>query len=305
KGKWVGRIFAFPFQLVYVAYWAFVTAIVVRTFGEVVVTAVLTNTPLEVIVGTMLLLCLLLSLYRFEVVARVNEVLLLFIVVPALGISLSSFQSARFEFIQPFWPTGHWLDIAKGTMPAMTTYLGFETMLLVNGHIERNKTLLKPQVYGVITPGVLYLLIVLAGTMAFGYEELIRQAWPTLELIKSVTVPGLILERLEAVFLGVWVAAVFTTAGNWFYSANWMVSEMFSLKRRQWSAVPLAIAIYYIAMSTGNIHELFAITDTISYLGMVVAFGLPLLFLVLAMVRKMDGRKEQQPPKEESTREAG
>ncbi|MGZ4106518.1 MAG: GerAB/ArcD/ProY family transporter [Tumebacillaceae bacterium] len=304
KHQWVGRVLSFPVVLLYILYWAFVTAAVARTFGEVVVTAVLINTPLEVIVATMLLLCFILSFYDAEVVARVNEVLLLIIVVPVLFISLSAYQTARMENIMPLWPGRHWMDVVKGAMPALTTFLGYEVMMMFNAQLKRDHNMLKGQIGGLFIPGVLYLLIVIAGIMGFGYEEISRQAWPTLELVKTVNVPGLILERLEAVFLGVWVAAVFTTAGNWYFSANWATAQLFGLKKKGWTSLFFLVGIYFAAMKMGkNIEELFKILDMIGYAGMAIGVGIPILLWLLAMVRKIDERKEQ-PQKEENAREA-
>ncbi|TCP52831.1 spore germination protein [Tumebacillus sp. BK434] len=305
KHPWVGNVLSFPIILLYTAFWLIVTGLVARTFGEVVVTAVLVNTPLEVIVGTMLFLCFYFSFYDSEVVARVNEVLLVIVVVPVLFISVSAYQNAKFEYIMPLFPTMHLMGIAMAILPALDTFLGMEIMLMFNSNIKYDKKLLRYQVYGVLLPGIVYLLIVIAGTMSFGYEELSRQSWPTLELIKSVNVPGLILERLEAVFLGVWVAAVFTSAGNWFYCANWSIKKLFGIKKPLWSSLFCYVASYFIAMKVAqNIQELFYYLEMIGYIGIVVAGVLPLCLLLLSMVRKMDGRKAESGEKEASVHEA-
>jgi spore germination protein len=304
KHKWVGRVFSFPLVLMYIFFWVFVTAAVARTFGEVVVTAVLTNTPLEVIIASMLIVCFMFSFYDAEVVARVNEVLLLIIVVPVLVISLSAYQTAQVENIMPLWPGHHWMDVMKGSVPALTSFLGYEVMMMFNARLKREKKMLKGQVLGLLIPGLVYLLIVIAGIMGFGYEEMSRQAWPTLELVKSVNVPGLILERLEAVFLGVWVAAVFTTAGNWYYCANWSTAQLLGIKNKGWTSLFYLVAIYLGAIyMSKNIEELFKILDLVGYVGLAVAVVIPILLWGLAVVRKLDDRK-QQLEQEETSREA-
>jgi spore germination protein len=86
KKKWgfTGRMFSLPIIFILVGYWLVTTAMIARTFGEVVVTAVLRETPLEVTIITMLLTALTLVMYKVEVLARVNEILLPIIVVPVL-----------------------------------------------------------------------------------------------------------------------------------------------------------------------------------------------------------------------------
>lgn len=305
RKKWVGRVVGFPFLLAYVAFWTLTTAIVVRTFGEVVVTAVLTNTPLEVIVATMLLLCFVLSLYDEEVVARVNEVLLLIIVLPVLFISVSAYQNASLENIMPLWSTGSWFAILMGSLPALTSFFGFEVILMFNGNIKQEKKLMRHLTYGILTPGLVYFLIVMAGIMSFGYEELAYLAWPTLELIKSITVPGLILERLEAVFLGVWVAAVFTTAGTWYFCAVWSCRKLFRIKNKHWTSTAFLVGIYFVAINTANnVQELFQILAYVGYAGLVFSFGMPLLFLLVAMSRQIDLRQTETTKENERVHEA-
>jgi spore germination protein len=301
--KWVGRVFSFPILLLYSLYWGLVCALVARMFGEVVVTAVLTNTPLEVIVGTMLLICLYLAMHDVEVVVRVNEILLGVIVLPVLFISLSAYQNAKFEYIMPLIPPGgDWMKLVGGLIPAITSLIGFDCMLMFNRNLRDDAKMMRYQIFGVLVPGVLYLLIVIAGIMSFGYEELANQAWPTLELIKSINVPGLILERLEPVFLGVWVAAVFTTAGTWFYCASWSLAELFGQeKKRRWISVGYIVAIYFMAMRLGgNVQELFRTTEWIGYLGILFAFFIPALLYVIALVRKVGTRKEEAESREVS-----
>ncbi|KEO82524.1 GerAB/ArcD/ProY family transporter [Tumebacillus flagellatus] len=284
--KWVGRLLSAPFVLLYLFYWCWSTGIVLRTFGEVVVTAVLVNTPLEVIVATMLLLCIMLAYYNVEVVVRVNEVLLGLIVVPVLFIALSSFQSAHLDFILPLFSMHRIGGVLQASLPAMTSLLGFEAMLMYNSHLSKEPRMMRWQLYGLLIAGLIYLLIVIAGIMSFGYEELSRQAWPTLELVKSTQVPGLVLERLEAVFLAVWVAAVFTSAGNWFFCANWSFRQFCRFKKRKWWSPPgLAVITYLIAMYPRNIEDLFHYLAYTSYFGLGTAFVMPFLFWVIALIR--------------------
>ncbi|MBL0389106.1 endospore germination permease [Tumebacillus sp. ITR2] len=305
RNKWVGNILSFPVVMLYVVYWSVVTAMVVRIFGEVVVSAVLTNTPLEVTVSSMLILCFFMVIYDVELVARVNEVLLPIIVFPVLIISLLAYQKARFEYIMPILPSpSDWKGVSFGIVPALTSLLGFDVMTMFNSHLKREKKILRYQAFGVAIPGVLYTLIVIAGIMAFGFEELAKQAWPTLELVKSVKAPGLILERLEAIFLGVWVAAVFTTAGNWNFCAVWSFSQLFRIRNHKWTALVLGVALYFIAMRPRNIKQLFMVLDWVGYFGLVIACLLPLCLLLIAMIRKLDER-ETDKPQEVQDRAAG
>ena len=71
-----GYLLPFPSCSFISSFLLFSTALVKRTFGEVVVTSVLMETPLEIIILTMMDNGFILTLYDIDVLARVNEILL-------------------------------------------------------------------------------------------------------------------------------------------------------------------------------------------------------------------------------------
>jgi hypothetical protein len=60
-----------PIFLTFFAFWAVSTALVARTFAEVVITTVLPKTPLEVVISTMLITAFIFVMHDEEVIARV------------------------------------------------------------------------------------------------------------------------------------------------------------------------------------------------------------------------------------------
>ncbi|WP_079908464.1 GerAB/ArcD/ProY family transporter [Paenibacillus sp. 32352] len=292
----VGRILSLLFLLPYYVYWVISTAIVARTFGEVVVTTVLIKTPLEVIIVSMLLVSFVLTLHDVEVLARVNEILFVIIVIPLLGIALSSYQSANLENLFPMFHVS-WLNFLKGVASSSTSFLGFEIMLMFLAFTVTTQKIMKASMWGIAIPGIVYTLIVIAGTAVFGVDELELLAWPTLELVKTTQVPGLILERVESAFLGVWVAAVFTTVGNTYYASSLMVRQILRLKGHRLIALIHMPIFYLLAMYPPSTAKLFQYADYLGYFGSLFAFSIPIVLLLLAIVRKKGtGGKNMEAP---------
>ena len=279
------RIIIMPLSFLYILFWFLTTAGVARTFGEVVVTAVLIRTPLEVIVATMLLVAFFMVMYDVEVMARVNEALLLILIIPLLFIALLAFQSADFMRLLPLISVD-WMSLVKGMLAASFAFLGYELVALFKGHINaEEKSTRRAAMVGMLIPLLVYVLIVIAGISSFGYEELQRLMWPTLELVKTTEMPGLILERLESAFLGVWVAAVFTTVANLYFSACYAAKKTFHLKTHRWLAFLALPAIYYLAMWPDSVHHLFAYLQTISYVGLGLNITIALLMYLSSLFR--------------------
>lgn len=293
KNDWVGKVLNLPFVLFYTIFLVVVTAAVARTFGEVVVTSVLRETPLEVIILSMILISFVLCWHEVEVMARVNEILFLLILIPILLISLFSFQSARFENMLPLFPV-HWNEILLGALSASFAYQGYEIMSLFFGFAEEPNKLMRASLWGVAIPGITYTLIVLSGILVFGSDELQKLMWPTLELVKTTEVPGLILERLESAFLGVWVAAVFTTVANTYYALVLLIRETcgFQIVGQRWTAFLLLPLLYWISLLPQNVIEIFNLLTLMGYIGMAFTLGFPLLYLIIAVLRKLGVEKE-------------
>lgn len=286
-GRVIGKILTFPIVVAFFAYWLISSAIVSRSFGEVVVGSVLTNTPIEVIIGTMLVFAFIFCMYEIEVVARVNEILIPLIVIPVLLIAIFSFQAFEFKNILPIWPD---LSIASFLRAALITafaYQGYEVISIFSAYTHVTQKNTRLNILGILVPLFVYLLIVVAGISVFGVDELEYLMWPTLELVKVTQFPGLILERMESAFLGVWVAAVFTGVGNLFYISTVILSRYFKVgQHRRWFALGLTPVIFWLSLLPQNILELFEWQTHIGYFGFSISFGIPFLLFGIAKLRK-------------------
>jgi spore germination protein len=289
-GKWI----SVPLVLVFLLIVYVTTAITSRIFGEVVVTAVLLDTPLEVIIISMFVLAFILCQHDEEVVARVNELLLPLIVFPVLFIAIVSFQKAEWNNLLPlFRASGN--SLVKGALEAGYSYEGYEIMLIYYAFAQQNSGKVKAGMFGIGIALVVYTLIVVAGISVFGYEELQKVTWPTLELVKTTKVPGLILERLESAFLAVWVAAVFTTVANVYYAFILGLRQLLGrgMVFQRVSSGVFLIPLFFIALWPENIVELFTFANFMSSFGMASALGIPVLHWIVLVVRGM-WREPQQ-----------
>ncbi|WP_103105765.1 GerAB/ArcD/ProY family transporter [Brevibacillus reuszeri] len=290
-GKWLSM----PWILGYLVFLYSTTAIVARIFGEVVVTSVLLDTPLEVIIISMFLLAFILCLHDVEVVARVNELLFPMILFPILFIALASFQKAEWNNILPLFRVPA-KSLLQGSYEAIYSFSGYEIMLIFFAYAHENKSKVKAGFYGIGIAMIVYTLIVVAGIVVFGYEELQRVAWPTLELVKTTQVPGLILERLESAFLAVWVTAVFTTVANAYYAAMYGIRQLFNkgiVFQRVISAI-LFIPLYYIALWPQNIVDIFRVSSFVGILSLFLNLGIPTLYLIVILIKDFASKQKER-----------
>ncbi|EGL82740.1 spore germination protein [Caldalkalibacillus thermarum TA2.A1] len=283
----MGKIVAAPFIIGFIGYWLFAVAVVLRAFGEVVVTTVLVNTPLEVIILTMLFLAYMLTLYEVDVVARVNELVLPLIVIPVVLIILFSLQSFRLEYFLPLWPDLRLKDLLQGILISVFAYLGYEIITVFGGYTFVTKKTLPANVGGFLTSLFINTAIVIVAVGSFGVEELQKLLWPTFELVKVTEVPGVILERVESAFLGVWVAAVFTSSANLIYAASFLAKKFVGKGKTHICALFFIPLIYWLALLPENVHILFEWQTYAGYAGLMASGAVPILLSILARIRKI------------------
>lgn len=261
-----------------------ITAMLAREFGEVLKTAVLPNTPIEVTIITMLATAAYFVRYDVQVIARVYEVFFPIMLVPLAIIGLLSLSNARLHHLMPLTGTD-WQGVLTGAMMASVGYVAMMILPFLLPSLNRSKQAVEAGLWGLGLSAFVYMLAITASLSVFGYVEIKRMVWPTYELVKTTTVPGFILERLESAFIGIWVAAVFTTVAATYYPILLICSQWFGLRDHKVMAIPMVPVLYMVAMSPSDIHTLYRLLSVVGLAGAALTQVVPLLMLMIAYLR--------------------
>ncbi|MFK7695747.1 endospore germination permease [Paenibacillus sp. HJGM_3] len=284
-GKLLGRIGS----VLIILFFAVLTSLAAREFGEVVVTSVLKKTPLEVTVIVMLLLSALSTRSSMTTFTYIHHFYFPLLVFPAILIVALSLKNANVLFLQPVWGTGEWGSMFRGGLTIAALFQGSFVMTMVIPFMRNPSRVMKSACWAIVIAGGLYLSIVTATVSVFGSDETIKLLWPTLELAKTTSLPANILERLDAAFLAVWVTAVFTTLFSTYYFMNHALSRLLRLKDHRMFAMMTLPFVFVIAMLPQNVLNMYEIIQVVGQIGLLITVGYPLLLLVVARFRKKGG----------------
>lgn len=272
-----------------------ITAMAVREFGEVLKTAVLPNTPVEVTIAVLLLAVCHFVRFDVQVFGRVFEVFLPLMVVPLAVIGLLSLTNARMLYLLPLLGHG-WRGVLHGALLASVGYVAIIIGPFLLPSLNRPRQAVTAGLWGIGLSLLVYLLTVTATLPVFGPQEILRLVWPTFDLVKTTTVPGFILERLESAFIGIWVAAVFTTVAATYYTALLAITQLFRLGDHKVMAIPLVPVLYMTALGPGDLHTLYRFVTALGLFGVLLTQGIPLaLTLAGFLVRKGTAGRAAQP----------
>ncbi|NLP17879.1 MAG: GerAB/ArcD/ProY family transporter [Firmicutes bacterium] len=294
-GGIVGKLLA----LAFIIYWFLLTAALVRIFGEMVITAILTNTPLELIIGIMLLLGAQLAAQDVKVFARIHEILLPLTILPLLFLFLNSINAVNPLHLLPVFAFGP-LPLVRGALATGLSFLGIEFILMLLPYYSEPQQAVKYHLYGILIPIILYFTIVTMGLGTFGDTALQYLQWPALEQIRLAALPSIpsVFERLESIFIGIWVVVIFTSVGSLYLMIILGSTQLLGLgsprRNRFWHYVP-TVPLFFLARLPQNIIAVETYTELISKAGTVLIVAGPGLLYLIALVRQKKGGGEGNP----------
>ncbi|CAG7627376.1 Spore germination protein YndE [Paenibacillus solanacearum] len=283
-GKWLAVIGT----VLVILFFAILTSLAAREFGEVVITAVLKKTPLEVTVIVMLLLATLSARSDITTFTYLHHFYLPIIVFPAILIVALSLKNAQVVSILPIWGNNP-PSMAQGVLVVAALFQASFVYTMVIPAMRNPKRAMRASFWGMFIAGGLYLSIVIASVGVFGSEETSNLLWPTLELAKTTTLPGNILERLDAAFLAVWVTAVFTTLFSTYYFTIHTFSKLIRLRDHKVLSLFVLPFLFAAAMYPENITHMYEIITAVGRMGLLVTIAYPMLLLIVAFIRRKKG----------------
>ncbi|QQK77958.1 endospore germination permease [Salicibibacter cibarius] len=287
-GKWLGRIGS----LFIIAFFITLTSLVAREFGEVVITNILPETPLEITVIVMLVLASIFSRNDMMTFAYIHVFYLPILFVPSIAIIALSLGDADPLYLQPLW--GHDASgMVTGVFTIAALLQGSFIITMIIPFMRAPEKAMKATIWSIAAAGGLYVLIVINTLALFGPEEIKNLLWPTLELARTATIPGEFVERLDIFFLVVFVTAVFTTMYATYMFTIYAIKQLFRLRDHKMFSFFILPFVFVIAMLPQNTIQMYEIIERIGRAGLVLTIIYPVLLYVIARLRKKQGRRSQ------------
>lgn len=281
----IGKIPGTLLSGILVFYFIITTGTVLRLFGGVLKVFLLRNTPLEVIMITMLLVVMYLVQHGIQPLVRICEAffpvllfaLFILLIFPVADFRMNEFRPMLAEGIMP---------ILKGLPGAILTFIGVEVIFFVCPYMEKQKNLVKASLIGVGITFAIYMAVLVITLAAFGVELTQHFMYPTLSLARYVTFPGAFLERFDILFVAFWIITVFTTIAAYYYMAGFTLTRLIgyrNFKPMMYGILPL---VYIVAILPRNMVEIFQWADYISYIGGFIVIFLPGMLYLISVVRR-------------------
>ncbi|TYR80749.1 GerAB/ArcD/ProY family transporter [Priestia megaterium] len=279
-GKWLG----FICNIFMITYFTLIVGYQARTMAEVIRVYLLDKTPLEVIIivfTSVGVYSIISGIYPIVKLLQAYFPVVLLFVLFMLGLSLINID---FNNLRPVLGEG-FKPVIKGIKPTALSLSGIEIYLVLMAYMKQPEKAMKSAIIGVLIPVILYILILLAVIGVMTVEEVRLLTWPTIELVKSIEMKYLILERFESFFIILWMITTFTSFIMNFYLASLGLSQVFKKKYKSfvYSLLPV---IYLCAIYPKDINGVFKWGDYLGNMAILIAGIIPVLFLIVVFIRR-------------------
>ncbi|WP_028401185.1 spore germination protein [Ectobacillus panaciterrae] len=280
-GKWVGGLLS----LLLVCYFFMMCGFHARSLAEITSYFLLEGTPLWAILMPYMLTGLYLIMGGINPIARLFEIILPITVGIFLLVAFMSFKIFEMDNLRPVLGLGI-IPVLKGIKTTTLSYTGFEIMLIITAFMKQPNKAGKAVLVGIFIPLIFYTITVVMVIGGLSIDGVITLTWPTIDLIRSFEMSGLIFERFESFLLVIWIMQMFTSFTTGYYAASLGLAQFFkkNIHPFMYGLFPI---IYIAAMIPTNINELFKFGDMLGN-AVLFLFGLqpPLLLLILRLKKR-------------------
>jgi spore germination protein len=295
RRKWIGKWISVPFLLPLAVFWILALSQISRIFGEAVVSAVLLRTPIEAVLLMLILASAIAAGSKIGVIAKFNELLFPFTLVPLIFILVSIFERGDLTNVLPLFQAD-WQHVLRGILVSAFAFAGYKVVLVFGGYYQQPEQSFKAHSWSVLTVTLIYWGLVVNAVSVFGPHELVNMLWPVLESMKVIQLQNFILERMEAGIIAIWVTAVYTSMVNMYAAFTEMTMRFFRLdeRMRKWVVIAVIPIIYTLSLYPDNIQETTMISGRVGIVALILAATLPAMLLIIAVFRRKKGGSEHE-----------
>ncbi|MEC0668745.1 spore germination protein [Bacillus haynesii] len=271
-GKWPGGLFS----LLLICYFLATSGFQVRSVTE--------DTPLWAMAMVFLWSGIYLLTGGINPIARLNEIIFPITVLIFLIVIFMSANIFDMDNLRPVLGKGI-VPVLQGVKTTSFAYTGIEVMLIIVPFMRNPEQALKATLIGISFPIVFYMITVVMVIGGLSIDGVTSLTWPTIDLMRSFEIPGLIFERFESLLLVIWIMQIFSNFTISYYAAAVGLSQLLK-KRMEPILFGLLPVIYLIAMMPKNINQLFQFGDLIGNSAIYLIGLIPLVLLMISKVRR-------------------
>ncbi|MDP4105113.1 MAG: GerAB/ArcD/ProY family transporter [Bacillota bacterium] len=300
----VGNYIGIPLLLIYICYFLYIAARVLRDFGALLTTTTLVETPLTVVNGVMILLITYGIYLGIEVIGRTAEaIFFIMISLGFLGI-LSSVSSdiIKPENLTPLLENG-W-NLILTTVYTQTYTFPFGEMVaftMILPFLNKPKLGKRIGLYAILASGLVLSLTIALEVSVIGINGAAVAQFPLLQTIGKVNIANFI-QRLDIIVIATLILGVFIKITVFFYAGYIGIQDLIQLKKKSHKNYCLLLLCSSILFASIKMSSNFAEHIEIGlkwvpiYLHWPLQTGIPLILFLITLLKKVFSKYKTGAP---------
>lgn len=279
-GKYLGKI---PGIMLF-TYYIILASMSLRVMADLVSSWLLPETPIEIIMLSVLGILYYLTRNGIKVLGRFNEVIL-WILIPVIPLILVPFfQHSKMINVLPLMDGGL-MRVLEAALPSMYAFLGFESLLILYPFVRKDAShmeVVKTVNFAVIIVILFKTFVVFSNIATFGAIEMEFLLYPMLEYFKLTVFP--VIERVEFLLIFYWLFVFFGAIALNFSMTNLSIEQTLKIQGYKNTGLFLVIPLYYLTRVPQNAAEVFSFISLLGTWGPVWIFASIFLVFLVALI---------------------
>lgn len=287
----LGKLFGFVFSGILALYLLFLSCTRLSEFNEVVKIYIYPETPNWVLVVPYILCVCTASILGLESIARLSKLLIYPMLIGFFTVILLGVQNYNVNYLFPLGGHGIRKTIIEG-ITRSSVYGEVIILAIFAKSLQGKKFIKKEGFLSIAISAILITLSLLAFSLTFPYY-IAQEVTAPMYTMASLIDYGRFLQRVEPVFLFIWIISTLISTAVVYYSFIYLYCKMFNLQDKR----PIIIGGSILLFSLSLMHKrassvIFDNVQTLRNYGSLFIFLPPLLSLIFAFFRKGVKRNE-------------
>ncbi|MFV8827773.1 GerAB/ArcD/ProY family transporter [Alkalihalobacterium sp. APHAB7] len=263
-GKWGAKFIGLHF----IVYMGVLLSIQARVLAMAVKMYLIDQTPAEVVVAITLLLITYAASKGIQGIVHIHIMFTPFIFVALFTVILFNLGDAQFDRLLPVMSEGI-IPILYGVSPPMFSFAGVLLLFFFMAYMKESD--LRSGLLNVfmLATVIIYTFLTIITYAVFGLEMAKVVTFPGIELAKEIEIIGAFIERLESIFLTIYIMAIFTTMANILFIIQQIFYEQFidTQKIRFGLPATLIFIVFLVTFIPNSIIEVETLGKYVALLG--------------------------------------
>lgn len=285
-----GKPLGWSIILAYFLFWSVFLVLLLQEFSWSNQIFFLKETPIAIPKLLVAVAAAILVSYGVTAIARFFQLMLLFILLPLMGVLMLTIPNIEWTHFLPFMGNGI-LPVFKGIFYYLSVFQGMMgTILMFSPFLEDPRKALKPALVGINVIFLLSAFQTVGAIGVLGVENILESVWPGIDTISVIEMPGFPVERFELWLTIPWLVGIFTTWALFLYFLTYGVMQVFCLKRKKEVIYIFTVAIFLVGYLIPSFAWTMQMREWVSLATLVLVYLIPTLTFTLALLRRKGGR---------------